>query len=59
MAEAIGDGNFPAAGNYAGGYCKTRGEGGGTFVARYHDGTGGTYEQERFEAASRHNRCRY
>ena len=35
-----GDGDFPAAGTYAGGYCAA----GETLVQKFHDGTGGTYE---------------
>ena len=35
-----GDGDFPAAGTYAGGYCAA----GETLVQSFHDGMGGTYE---------------
>jgi hypothetical protein len=46
-----GNTEFTKAGTYESGYCKTRGENGGTFVGKYHDGKGGFYEEERFEAA--------
>lgn len=46
-----GDTEFTKAGTYESGYCKTRGENGGTFVGKYHDGKGGFYEEESFEAA--------
>jgi hypothetical protein len=42
---------FPAAGTYAGGYCQTRGENGGTLVSIKHDGKGGTYQEESFSAS--------
>ena len=49
--DPSGETTFPAAGTYAGGYCQTRGENGGTLVSIKHDGKGGTYQEQSFSAS--------
>lgn len=49
--DPSGETTFPAAGTYAGGYCQTTGENGGTLVSIKHDGKGGTYQEQSFSAS--------